>query len=95
MRVLTVIYFLVALLKKGGRNDFPTGEEVAGLFTPYRTGLAGFLQVLLLIIGAVTLGVATYHVLQGDREAAKKYFVWIVVMALGFILLNIISSLSL
>lgn len=54
-------------------------------------GLARFLRILIGIFGMVSLSVTIIHVLNGDREAAKKMFKWLIGCVVGFVLISVLA----
>lgn len=62
-------------------------------FKGFRMGLANVLMTILGIGGAVALIVTVLHIMNGDRESAKKFAKWVVAMVVGFTLLLVIRDL--
>lgn len=62
-------------------------------FASLRASFATLIQALLGFILLVSLAVVIVHALNGDREAAKKVGVWMIVTVVGFILISIFKSL--
>lgn len=62
---------------------------------PFSGFRAGFANVILGIFGLVlmvSLAVTIIHVIQGERESAKKMFKWVIVAAVGFVLIAVIKG---
>ena len=62
-------------------------------FSSFRAGFASFLLALLGIVCMVTLAVTIVYVIQGEKDSAKKMLKWVVVTAIGFILIEVIKNL--
>ena len=62
-------------------------------FGEFTLGFARVIKYLLGILAMISLVVTVIHVMQGDREAAKKMVRWTVTFVAGFILVEIISHL--
>lgn len=63
-------------------------------FESIRHGLARLLMAVLGLVAMVSLTLVIIHILQGDKEGAKKAAVWCIVTAVGFSLIAILGSLS-
>lgn len=64
--------------------------------SPFASLQYSFGTLLLLIFGLVamvSLAVTVIHVMQGERESAKKALRWLIVTAVGFILIWILRKL--
>ena len=61
-------------------------------FTDIRKSLASLLLVVLGIVSMIALVVVAFHIFNGDREAAKKASVWLVMTILGFTLISLFGS---
>ena len=62
-------------------------------FADFRAGFATFLLALLGIVCLVTLAVTIVYVVQGEKDSARKMFKWVIVTAVGFILIEVIKNL--
>ncbi|MBQ8482933.1 MAG: hypothetical protein IJ504_01350 [Bacteroidales bacterium] len=62
-------------------------------FAYIRTSLASLLMAVLGLVAMISLALVIIHVVQGDREAAKKVSVWFMATAVGFILISILEKL--
>lgn len=72
---------------------FMTFLAASDPFADMRSSLASLLQAILGLISMVALAVVVIHIVQGDRDGAKKAGVWCIVTAVGFTLISIIGSL--
>lgn len=61
------------------------------VFEGFREGFAHMLMLLFGLVLMVSLGVTVYHVIQGEKDSAKKMFKWIFMGAVGMILIYVIG----
>jgi len=61
-------------------------------FSGFREGFANVILGIFGLILMVSLAVTITHVIQGERESAKKMFKWIIVGAVGFVLIAVIKG---
>lgn len=62
-------------------------------FSEFREGFSNVILGIIGIILMVSLTVTIIHVIQGERESAKKMLKWIIVAAVGFLLVEIVKGL--
>lgn len=62
-------------------------------FHGFRLGFATVIQGVFGLIMMFSLAATIIHVIQGDREAAKKMITWFVGSVAGLILIEIIKNL--
>lgn len=62
-------------------------------FKNFREGFANVLMTILGIGGAVSLIVTVLHIMNGDRESAKRFAKWLIAMVVGYTLLLVIREL--
>lgn len=72
------------------------GSDVLGEATSATQGLVlnlvRFLQVALGLGALITLILAVFNLMKGEREAAQKIGYWVVGLAIGFALLSVIAT---
>ena len=78
------IYYLHTLLSAGLTDPF----------ADIRRSLASLLSILLALVAMISLVAVVIHIIQGERDAAKKASVWLIVTALGFAFIEIIGQMS-
>lgn len=64
---------------------------------PFSSFRDGFGTVILGILGLIlmfSLGATVIHVIQGERESAKKMLKWVITGAVGFVLIYVLKSLD-
>ena len=68
-------------------------EATEGIRSLY-SGMANLLKAAILIGAAVVLGDIIIKLMSGDKDSARKLLWWLVGFAFGFIMIEILSSLS-
>jgi len=64
----------------------------ADFFTDFRRGFGLFLEALFGLVLLVSLVVTVVNVINNDREGARRMIRWIILGAVGFILINLFST---
>lgn len=62
-------------------------------FEGLRRDFATLLMLIFGLIAMISLTVTVLHVIQGEKESAKKALRWMIVTAVGFILFTVIKNL--
>lgn len=65
----------------------------SGPFAELQHSFGTFLLLVFGLIAMISLAVTVIHVIQGERESAKKALRWLIVTAVGFILISILRNL--
>ena len=61
-------------------------------FRSFRQGFATFLMYVLGVVLMVSLVVTVIHVINGENDSAKKMIRWLVVAAVGLLLLAVLKN---
>lgn len=62
-------------------------------FAGFRQGFASVIQAIFGLILMFSLAVTVVHIIQGERDAAKKMANWVIAAVVGYILITIIKNL--
>ncbi len=65
----------------------------SGPFSGLQHSFGNLLLMIFGLVAMVSLAVTVIHVIQGEKESAKKALRWLVVTAVGFILLIVLRDL--
>ena len=62
-------------------------------FSEFRAGFANFILAVFGIVCMVTLGATIIYIIQGEKDSAKKMLRWVILIAIGFVFIEIIKNL--
>lgn len=65
----------------------------ADAFASFRQSFAELLLALFGLVCMITLAVTIIYVVQGEKDSAKKVLRWLIVSAIGFLLISVIKAL--
>lgn len=76
---------ILAVIPTKNFSGFNETETLGGI----RSQVAGLLQCGLCMVAMITLTTNAIKVMQGDQQAARKFFTWLAVSSVGIALLSI------
>lgn len=84
-----LLWFSVPALADGG-----DGSELVSIINGTRNGFATLLKVVLLISASGAFVFAAYQLMSGNKEAAKRMILWIVGLAIGYLVIGALQKSS-
>lgn len=75
-------------------DDMSSGDSLSSVLGDIKRGLFGILEALVIIAALGAIVFAVIQMLQGERSALKRIFLWVAGLTLGFAFLNVLENLS-
>ena len=95
MVLLTVLVFFIVssvdCFAEAGWYE-KTGESFVNVVNRLRSGISAVARVLMLIGSAGALVFAIINLMEGEREGAKRFMIWLVGLLIGFIAISILKD---
>lgn len=77
----------------GGGEGALLLNEAAQTMGSLVDGVVRIIQIAMALGALITLALAIFNVMKGEREAAQKLGYWVIGLALGFALISVVSNL--
>lgn len=88
---LVALFFFASGLAAQDADGGAWAEATEGVMSVY-AGMAKLMKGIILIGGIVVLGDIIIKVMAGEREAARKLLWWLIGLAFGFIMIEVLEG---